>query len=87
MKISEFETYLYQGREIEFSIKGRDYFLQPIYDDADKKGSRYALYDCSNPDDISAVFQGSVDAIMYYLFDGEFNFHNNLAAFDFTCIL
>lgn len=90
MKLSELETYFYQGREIEFSIKGHNYFLQPFYGDEDaqgKKESRYVLYDCSNPDNISVIFQGSIDTIMNYLFNSEFSFNNNLAAFDFTCIL
>ena len=42
MKILDLKMYFSQGREIEFSLNGHNYFLQPLYDDNENK---YVLYD------------------------------------------
>ena len=50
MKILDLKMYFSQGREIEFSLNGHNYFLQPLYDDNENK---YVLYDCIDPNHIS----------------------------------
>ena len=84
MKILDLKMYFSQGREIEFSLNGHNYFLQPLYDDNENK---YVLYDCIDPNHISVVLQATVDTIMEYLFDGKYSFNNILSAFDFICVL
>ena len=37
MKILDLKMYFSQGREIEFSLNGHNYFLQPLYDDNENK--------------------------------------------------
>lgn len=88
MTTLELITYFSQGREIEFSLKGHNYFLQPLYsDDESNKEYQYVLYDCINPNNLQAIFQGSVNDIKLYLFENKYNFENHLSVFDFTCIL
>lgn len=88
MTTLELTSYFSQGREIEFSLRGHNYFLQPLYsNDESNKVYQYVLYDCMNPNILKTLFQGSVNDIKLYLFENKYNFENDLSIFDFTCIL
>ena len=83
MNIQDFITYLSQGREIEFRLDGKDYFLQPDY----KNGQGYVLYYCESDDNSKVLFSGMSDDLLKYRFENRICLQDNLEIFEFAFIL
>lgn len=83
MNIQDFITYLAQGREIEFCLNGKNYFLQPDY----KNGQGYVLYYCESTDNSKAIFSGTSDDILKYRFENKICLQNDFDLFEFSFIL
>lgn len=69
------------GREIELSVMGREYFMQPNYD---VESDSYIIYDCDRKEN---VFCGEIEEVLDYKFEGDISLRANLEIFDFKYIL
>ena len=83
MELDELKEYIQQGREIEFSYKGRPYFMNPIYDKDDKQIG-YKILDVEKEE---RIFDGTKEQLLYYEFEPGVSFSNSIASFDFEYIL
>ncbi len=83
MNIQDFITFLSQGREIEFRLNGKGYFLQPDY----KNGQGYVLYCCECVENSKVIFSGTSDDILKYKFDGGICLQNDFDSFEFSFVL
>ncbi len=83
MSIQDLITYLNQGREIEFRLNGKVYFLQPDY----KNGQGYVLYYCESADNSKVIFSGTSDDILKYRFENRIRMQNDFELFEFTFVL
>jgi len=84
MKLTQNELmiYLQQGREIEFSLNSKEYFLEPNYDSTLEY--QYILFDCEKN---TNIFCGCLDDLLDYEFNDFSTFRNNMDNFCFDYIL
>ena len=75
----EFEEYIHQGREIEFSFNGRNYFLEPDYE----KSIHFYVYIQDSEDKKSGgwheVFHGKIEDFLTFKFEGKYLCKENFA--------
>ncbi len=83
MNINDLTAYLSQGREIEFQLNGKDYFLQPDY----KNKQGYILYNCETSDNSKEIYRGNHDDILKYGFGDGICLQDNFELFEFLFIL
>lgn len=83
MNIQVFIECLSQGREIEFRLNGKNYFLQPDY----KKKPGYILYYCESSDDSREIFRGNHNEILKYDFGSGVCLQKNFDMFEFLFVL
>lgn len=83
MNIQDFITYLAQGREIEFQLNGKNYFLQPDY----KNKQGYILYYCENSDNSKEIYRGTHNNILKYDFGSGICLQDNFDSFELLFIL
>lgn len=83
MNIQDFITYLSQGREIEFRLDGKDYFLQPDY----KNRQGYVLYYCETSDKSKEICRGNHNDILKYDFESGVCLQDNFDLFEFLFVL
>ena len=83
MNIQDFIAYLAQGREIEFRLKGKDYFLQPDF----KNNQGYILYYCENSDNSKEIYRGNHNDILNYDFGSGVCLQNDFDLFEFSFVL
>ena len=83
MNIQDFITYLAQGREIEFQLIGKNYFLQPDY----KNKQGYILYYCETSDKSKEIYRGTHNDIVNYRFENKICLQNDFDLFEFSFIL
>ncbi len=76
MIIDEIKIYMSQGREIEFSVNKKVYFMQPDYNGgeyAENSDVLYIIYDCEN----KAIFMGKFAEVVNYKFENIFTLEND----------
>ena len=83
MNIQDFIAYLAQGREIEFQLIGKNYFLQPNY----KNKQGYILYYCETSDKSKEIYRGTHNDIVNYDFGSGVCLQNNFDSFELLFIL
>ncbi len=79
------------GGEIEFNIKGHNYFLQPFYADPDYQKPGYILkltiYDCGDNEKPHKLVCGTVEEILNYTFPEGITLNQQFDQFTFDYIL
>ena len=83
MNINDLTAYLSQGREIEFCLNGKNYFLQPDY----KNRQEYVLYYCESVDNSKVIFSGTSDDLLKYSFENRICLQNDFELFEFLFVL
>ena len=83
MTLFELVNYLHQGREIEFSIFERSYFMTPVHFEG-RSIEKYRIYDNQN---LCYIFEGSGQEILEFQFLPNISFKNALSKFTFDYIL
>ena len=85
MELDELKEYIQQGREIEFSYKGRPYFMNPLYAEDDRSrclGTK--ILDVEKED---LIFAGPDEQVLTFEFDPGISFSSSIDSFDFEYIL
>lgn len=84
----EFVEAIKLGREIEFNLKGHNYFLQPYYESNNLIAFPiYVLYDCKNNHNSISIFSGTKDELLYYQFTNGMTLKNDFHEFSIDWIL
>ena len=80
MDLNELKEYFQQGREIEFSLHGKPYFMGPKH----RIPYQYYIYDETEKE---SVFCGIIEEVLAFSFPGGFTLGENLDEFTFEFIL
>lgn len=83
MNINDLSVCFSQCREIEFRLNGKNYFLQPNYNN----GSGYILYYCENAKETKEIFRGTNEDILKYNFENKLCLQNDFDLFEFSFVL
>ena len=83
MDLSSFVYNMELGMEIEFSLNGHKYFIQPDYERANDADSWFVLYDCLDLTNIPLpiLCVGTSDDIIDYIFDDGSSLRKNFYSF------
>ncbi len=90
MSLEVFVEFLLQGREIEFSLQGHNYFLTPDYEDDlwnTTSDIIYVLYACNDPSNRLELCKGNITEILNYQFGKEICLQNSMESFDINWVL
>ncbi len=88
MEISDFIFCLQCGEEIEISLEGKSYFLQPEYKALNKNYGKNTppypntvIFDATESDNPKEIFRGCTEDVLDYKFNGTHTLRNNLTDF------
>ena len=91
IKLNDFINAMQLGREIEFSIESRKFFLQPFYDDYKFQElnsiPKFVIYDCSNFAQPCKLICGTMEEILNYIFWNGNTLNRNFQHFVIDYIL
>lgn len=87
IKAEALKEYIQQGREIEFSFEGKNYFLYPDYK---KQAFFYVQVEDENNkenDGWTEKFHGSYEDFMLFKFEKSYSFEEILNKMKIQCVL
>lgn len=90
MTLEIFVEDLFLGREIEFSLQGHNYFLQPDYEDYQWNTTSdiiYVLYDCNSSSNCLELCKGKISEILNYNFGKGICLQKSFESFNIDFVL
>ena len=91
MTLETLVVYMNQGREIEFSLGEKDYFLQPDYDAISNaqidSTVQYVLYEIDILSSASIIGEGCIDELLKFDFGNGMSFMTSFECFNIKYVL